>query len=273
MRRTAIRSPGPKFDYKLAWMRAPRRACRRALRGRRAGRARRRLQRRADRADIYPTKSYANERAAAAAEPRALFGRLLEQGWIDAIRTLHPDEPMYTFWDYMRNRWPRDAGLRIDHLLLSTERRGAPGRGRRRPRRARQARTPATTRRPGSCCDDAAKRAAASTAGGQTATSAAKAHRAATRRRRSRRRTPAAAGDRRRFLRAPLLSRAAEDDPAARRQAGAAPSSASPICCCGSTRAKQPRAVLVALGHAGGADLSARGVSRPIRAAANSTTR
>src|SRR4029079_4761559 len=35
------------------------------------------------------------------------------------IRTLHPDEPMYTFWDYMRNRWPRDAGLRLDHLLLS----------------------------------------------------------------------------------------------------------------------------------------------------------
>ena len=44
-------------------------------------------------------------------EPRALSARLLDQGWTDAIRTLHPDEPMYTFWDYMRNRWPRDAGL------------------------------------------------------------------------------------------------------------------------------------------------------------------
>src|SRR3989475_5270279 len=49
------------------------------------------------------------------------FQRILEQGWVDAIRTLHPDAPMYTFWDYMRNRWPRDAGLRIDHLLLSAQ--------------------------------------------------------------------------------------------------------------------------------------------------------
>ena len=52
-------------------------------------------------------------------EPRALFRRLLGQGWIDAIRTLHPNTPMYTFWDYMRNRWQRDAGLRLDHLLLN----------------------------------------------------------------------------------------------------------------------------------------------------------
>ena len=48
-----------------------------------------------------------------------MFGRLLEHGWVDAIRTIHPDTPMYTFWDYKRNRWPRDAGLRIDHLLLN----------------------------------------------------------------------------------------------------------------------------------------------------------
>ena len=48
-----------------------------------------------------------------------MFRRLLEQGWVDAIRTMHPDAPMYTFWDYKRNRWQRDAGLRIDHLLLN----------------------------------------------------------------------------------------------------------------------------------------------------------
>ena len=52
-------------------------------------------------------------------KPRALFARLLDQGWIDAIRTLHPNAKMYTFWDYMRNRWQRDAGLRLDHLLLN----------------------------------------------------------------------------------------------------------------------------------------------------------
>ena len=69
-------------------------------------------------ADIYPTKSYAKN-ALVQPEPRALFRRLLDQGWIDAIRTMHPDAPMYTFWDYKRNRWQRDAGLRIDHLLLN----------------------------------------------------------------------------------------------------------------------------------------------------------
>ena len=46
---------------------------------------------------------------------------LLRQGWCDAVRTLHPDEPTYSYWSYLRNRWPRDAGLRIDHLLLSKQ--------------------------------------------------------------------------------------------------------------------------------------------------------
>ena len=70
--------------------------------------------------DIYPTKSYAKD-ALLQPESRALFQRILDQGWVDAIRALHPDAPMYTFWDYMRNRWARDAGLRIDHLLLSAQ--------------------------------------------------------------------------------------------------------------------------------------------------------
>jgi exodeoxyribonuclease III len=112
--------PGPKFDYKLAWME--------------------RLAAHAAElyaldapvvlagdynvvptdADIYPTKSYADN-ALVQPEPRALFRRILDQGWIDAIRTLHPDAPMYTFWDYMRNRWQRGAGLRLDHLLLNPQ--------------------------------------------------------------------------------------------------------------------------------------------------------
>ena len=50
---------------------------------------------------------------------RSAFGRLLDNGWTDAIRSLHPDDPMYTFWHYERGRWGRDAGLRLDHLLLS----------------------------------------------------------------------------------------------------------------------------------------------------------
>jgi exodeoxyribonuclease III len=112
--------PGPKFDYKLAWL------------ARLAAHA-------ADlyaaglpvvlagdynvvptERDIYPTKSYAKD-ALVQPQSRAALRRILDQGWGDAIRTLHPDAPMYSFWDYMRNRWPRDAGLRLDLLLLSTE--------------------------------------------------------------------------------------------------------------------------------------------------------
>jgi exodeoxyribonuclease III len=110
--------PGPKFDYKLAWF----------------DRLIARAAELYDAAvpvvlagdynvvptdfDIYPTKSWAND-ALLQPESRAAFARLLAQGWTDAIRTLHPLEPMYTFWDYKRNRWQRNAGLRLDHLLLS----------------------------------------------------------------------------------------------------------------------------------------------------------
>jgi exodeoxyribonuclease-3 len=114
--------PGPKFDYKLAWFE--------------------RLIRHAgslfesghpvvlagdfnvvptdDVKDIYSTRSWKDD-ALLQPEPREAWRRLLAQGWTDAIRKKHPTAPTYTFWDYMRNRWPRDAGLRIDHLLLSRE--------------------------------------------------------------------------------------------------------------------------------------------------------
>ena len=68
--------------------------------------------------DIYATTSY-NKNALVQPETRAAFRRLIDQGWVDAIRKIHPDETVFTFWDYMRNRWPRNAGLRLDHLLLS----------------------------------------------------------------------------------------------------------------------------------------------------------
>src|SRR5207248_580965 len=67
-----------------------------------------------------PTKSYDKD-ALVQPESRAAFVRLLKQGWTDAVRDLHPDERIYTFWDYMRNRWPRNAGLRLDHILLSPD--------------------------------------------------------------------------------------------------------------------------------------------------------
>ena len=50
---------------------------------------------------------------------RLALERLAGQGWVDALRTVYPDEKLFTFWDYFRNAFARDAGLRIDHLLLN----------------------------------------------------------------------------------------------------------------------------------------------------------
>jgi exodeoxyribonuclease-3 len=110
--------PGPKFDYKLAWME-------------------RLIARAADLValeepvvlagdynviptdlDVYKPERWADD-ALMQPESRAAFARLLGQGWTDAIRTLHPDARIYTFWDYWRNAFARDAGIRIDHLLLN----------------------------------------------------------------------------------------------------------------------------------------------------------
>ena len=112
--------PGLKFDYKLAWLA---RLIKHAASLKKAGIPVALI---GDynvvptERDIYPTKSYDKD-ALVQPESRAAFARLLKQGWTDAIRTLHPDARIYTFWDYMRNRWPRDAGLRIDHILLSPD--------------------------------------------------------------------------------------------------------------------------------------------------------
>ncbi len=68
--------------------------------------------------DIYPTRSWSDD-ALLQPESRAAYAGLLGQGWIDAVRALHPDERINTYWDFKRQRWPRDAGLRLDHLLVS----------------------------------------------------------------------------------------------------------------------------------------------------------
>ena len=52
-------------------------------------------------------------------ESREAYRRIIAQGWTDALRVVHPSERIYTFWDYFRNAYARNAGLRIDHLLLS----------------------------------------------------------------------------------------------------------------------------------------------------------
>jgi len=68
--------------------------------------------------DVYKPERWVGD-ALFAPEARDAFARLLSQGWTDALRTVHPEETIYTFWDYLRNAYGRNAGLRIDHLLLS----------------------------------------------------------------------------------------------------------------------------------------------------------
>jgi len=110
--------PGPKFDYKLAWFdRLIDHAAQLHASGMPVVLAGDYNVVPTD-ADIYSPKSWKDD-ALLQPESRYAYQRLLAQGWTDAIRARHPTEAIYTFWDYMRNRWPRNAGLRIDHLLLS----------------------------------------------------------------------------------------------------------------------------------------------------------
>jgi exodeoxyribonuclease-3 len=110
--------PGPKFDYKLRWFeRLNAHAAELIATGLPVVLAGDYNVVPTD-FDIYNTRSWKDD-ALLQPEPRAAYAELLAQGWTDAIRALHPDEPIYTFWDYFRNAWGRNAGLRIDHLLLS----------------------------------------------------------------------------------------------------------------------------------------------------------
>ena len=63
--------------------------------------------------DIYPTRSWDDD-ALVQPQSRSAYARLVSQGWTDAIRELHGDDRVYTFWHYLRNRWQRNAGLRLD---------------------------------------------------------------------------------------------------------------------------------------------------------------
>jgi exodeoxyribonuclease-3 len=110
--------PGPKFDYKLAWFARLRRHAATFIKQELPVVLAGDYNVAPTPRDIYPTRSWDKD-ALIQPKSRAAFASLAKQGWTDAIRTLHPDQPMFTFWDYKRNRWPRDAGLRLDHLLLS----------------------------------------------------------------------------------------------------------------------------------------------------------
>jgi len=112
--------PGPKFDYKLRWM------------DRFLERAQKLLATRQPVImcgdynvvptdfDIYNPRSWRKD-ALLQPESRERYQALLDQGWTDAIRHKHPKEAIFTFWDYFRQHWEKNSGLRIDHLLLSDE--------------------------------------------------------------------------------------------------------------------------------------------------------
>jgi exodeoxyribonuclease-3 len=70
--------------------------------------------------DIYQTRSL-DDNALIHPESRTAFARLVTQGWTDALRRLQPEGPLWTFWDYKRDRWQSDKGMRLDHVLLSPE--------------------------------------------------------------------------------------------------------------------------------------------------------
>jgi exodeoxyribonuclease III len=110
--------PGPKFNYKLAWFDRLIKHTASLKRSKQPVILAGDYNVVPTDLDIYPTKSWDDD-ALLQPESRAAFQRLLKQGWTDSLRALHPGEKIYTFWDYKRNRWPRDAGLRLDHILLS----------------------------------------------------------------------------------------------------------------------------------------------------------
>jgi exodeoxyribonuclease-3 len=110
--------PGPKFDYKLAWFDRLTRHAATLKRSKQPVILAGDYNVAPTELDIYPTKSWDRD-ALVQPQSRAAFKRLVKQGWTDALRELHPDERIYTFWDYKRDRWRRNAGLRLDHILLS----------------------------------------------------------------------------------------------------------------------------------------------------------
>ncbi len=117
-------APGPKFDYKLQWFeRLITHAARLIDSGAPVVLAGDFNVMPTD-IDVYKPERWVND-ALFRPETRDAFHRLVAQGWTDSLRTMFPGERIYTFWDYFRNAFGRDAGLRIDHLLLSPALSGA----------------------------------------------------------------------------------------------------------------------------------------------------
>lgn len=111
-------APGPKFDYKLDWFKRLRAHAKKLLAHEVPVILVGDFNVMPTELDVYKPERWVKD-ALFRPEVRAEFKKLADQGWTDAIRKLHPREVIYTFWDYFRNAYERNAGLRIDHFLLS----------------------------------------------------------------------------------------------------------------------------------------------------------
>lgn len=111
-------APGPKYDYKLAWFERLKTHAADLLAADVPAAMIGDFNVMPTELDVYKPERWLDD-ALFRPEVREAFAALLAQGWTDALRELHPDARIYTFWDYLRNAWGRDAGLRIDHILLS----------------------------------------------------------------------------------------------------------------------------------------------------------
>ena len=111
-------APGPKFDYKLQWFERLNRHAKELIDSGAPVVLCGDYNVMPTEKDVYKPERWVDD-ALFRPESRAAFHELLEQGWKDALRELYPDETIYTFWDYFRNAYQRNAGLRIDHFLLS----------------------------------------------------------------------------------------------------------------------------------------------------------
>ncbi len=112
--------PGPKFDYKLKWFKRLTTHAKKLLAQKTPVALIGDFNVMPTELDVYKPERWLND-ALFRIEVRDAYKNLVEQGWTDAIRKLYPKEKIYTFWDYFRNAYQRDAGLRIDHLLLSPQ--------------------------------------------------------------------------------------------------------------------------------------------------------
>lgn len=112
--------PGPKFDYKLSWMKRLKEHAAGLLRSGKPAILTGDFNIIPEEMDVYKPERVAKD-ALFQPESRQAFRELINQGWTDVLRHLYPEERIYTYWDYFRNAYPRDAGLRIDHFLLSPQ--------------------------------------------------------------------------------------------------------------------------------------------------------